>query len=435
MRVEVDELGPVEVPDDALFGVHTVRALKNFPGPWPRVADRPELLRSLAHVKAAAAEANAQAGVIDECRSVALCRAADEIVAGRWHEQFPLSLIQGGGGTATNMAMNEVLANRAAELLGGGYGSYDLVHPLDHANRSQSTNDVYPTAVQLATLSCLAPALAGLDAVARALDGLAERYPNLERLGRTCLRDAVPLPVHSYHAAQAKAVRRAAAGLSDAAEALLAIPLGATAVGTGLGASEVYRQEVVARLAARTGFPLRSAPDLFDALAHLDPLLATARATATAAITLAKVASDLRFLSSGPFGGIAEVHLPVVQAGSSIMPGKINPVIPELVLQASFEIRAAAYAVELVVASGELDLNVMEPVAALHVPDALAQLAATADVFAAQCLNGVEWDEEQVERHLVGSLKSAVEQAALSGHDTVRSDRLDPPNERSDGLR
>jgi aspartate ammonia-lyase len=411
-RTESDALGPIEVPEDALYGAHTARALENFPGAAVRVMDRPDLIRGLAHVKAAAAQANAELGVIDPRVAAVIVEAADEIVGGMWHEALGLALVHGGGGTATNMAVNEVVANRAAQILGHRPGRYDVVHPLEHVNRSQSTNDVYPTALQLAALERTPIALAALSRVAEALDGCAAGAGDLQRLGRTCLQDALPLPVDAYHHAQARAIRRAARGLADAAAPLHAVPLGATAVGTGAGAPPGYRALAVERLAARSARALRPAEDPFDALAHLDPLLTLAAAAATAAITSAKIASDLRLLASGPLGGIAEVRLPDVQVGSSIMPGKSNPVIAEHVIQASFEIRGAMHTVEAAVAAGELDLNVMEPVIARHLLEALEQLATVSDTFASRCLAGLAWDRASVERHLEGSRLADVERVS-----------------------
>jgi aspartate ammonia-lyase len=405
-RTESDALGTIEVPVDALYGAHTARALENFPGAAVRVMDRSDLIRALANVKAAAAQANAELGVIDPRVAAVIVEAADELVRGMWHGALGLALVHGGGGTATNMAVNEVLANRAAQILGHPAGRYDVVHPLVHVNRSQSTNDVYPTALQLAALERTPVAVAALTRVAEALDGCAERAGDLQRLGRTCLQDALPVPVAAYHHAQARAVRRAARGLADAAAPLQAVPLGATAVGTGVGAPPGYRALAVERLAARSA---RAVDDPFDALAHLDPLLTLAAAAATAAITSAKIASDLRLLASGPLGGIAEVRLPDVQVGSSIMPGKSNPVIAEHVIQASFEIRGAMHVVESAVAAGELDLNVMEPVIARHLLEALEQLATVSDTFASRCLAGLEWDRASVERHLQGSRLADVE--------------------------
>jgi aspartate ammonia-lyase len=421
-RVEVDALGPVKIPADALYGAQTARALANFGVSGPRLADRPELIRGVAHVKAAAAQANAQLGILDPPLAELIVAAADELVAGRWHDQFPLALVQGGGGTSTNFAADEVIANRANQLLGKAPGRYSPVHPLDHVNRSQSTNDVHPTALQLATLDAAAPAIAALHGVVEALDRLGAEAGDLERLGRTCLQDALPLPVSAYHGGQAAALRRNAGGIAAALEPLRAVPIGATAVGTGLGTPQGYRPLVVEILARRTGEPLRPADDLFDALAHLDGLFAAAAAAAAAAMTLAKIAADLRLLASGPVGGIAEVRLPAVQVGSSIMPGKTNPVIPEHVMQLSYEIRGSLHVVESAVAAGELDLNVMEPVIARHLLESFERLALAADVLETRCLAGLEWDPETVELHLRGSLKTAVERAAEVGHDAVRAE-------------
>jgi aspartate ammonia-lyase len=419
VRVEGDALGAVEVPLSSLYGVHTVRALENGLSSGPRLGECVDFLRAFAHVKAAAARANADLGVLDREVARAIVVAADEIVGGLWLDEFPLPLVQGGGGTATNLALSEVLANRAAQILGSEPGRYDLVHPFDHVNRSQSTNDVYPTALQLAVIDLSERASGALADVAGTLDALAEAAGDLQRLGRTCLNDALPVPVAGYHAAQAAAVRRTAKAIDEAAEALAAVPLGATAVGTGVGAPEGYRERAVAKLSERTGRELRSAGDLFDALAHLDPLLVVANAVATAAIALAKIASDLRLLSSGPVGGIGEVTLPAVQVGSSIMPGKVNPVIPELVIQASFEIRGSASIVESAVAAGELDLNVMGPVIGRQLFQALTTLEEVAQAFATRCLAGLRWDQATVADHLKGSLQPDVERAVLVGHDLV----------------
>jgi aspartate ammonia-lyase len=389
-----------------------MRALDVFGGS-PPLSSRPELVRALAQVKAAAAEANVVAGVLEPALAAAIVEAADEVAAGRWDDQFPLALVHGGGGTATNLAVDEVLAARASELCG------EPVHPLDHVNRSQSTNDVYPTALAVAAIEGSRAALDGLAAVAAALDDLAAAAGDLQRLGRTCLRDALPLPISAYHGAQARAVRRGAAQFERAVAGLYEVPLGGTAVGTGFGAPAGYRERAVERLAARTGLPLRPAEDPFDALAHLDPLLAVAQAAAAAAVTLGKIAADLRLLASGPVGGIGEVRLPAVQRGSSMMPGKVNPVVPEHVIQASFEIRGAAHVVELAVAAAELDVNVMETVIARHLLEALARLGSAAEMFASHCLGGLEWDAEVVERHLAGSLEAAVERAAELGHQAV----------------
>ncbi|MDX6629775.1 MAG: fumarate hydratase, class [Gaiellales bacterium] len=435
IRTEHDMLGPVSVPAAALYGAQTARAAVNFGTTSSRLSDRPELLRALGQVKASAAEANRELGVLEPAIAAVIVRAAEELAAGGLREHFPIALVQGGGGTSTNMAVNEVLANRAAQLLGAEPGRSDVVHPLDHVNRSQSSNDVVPTALSLAVHACAPAALAGLGAVTAALDGLAARAGDGLRLGRTCLQDAVPLPIAAYHGAQATAVRRASAALRRSIEPLLEVPLGATAVGTGLGAPPGYRGRAVTLLALRSGLALRPAVDPFDALAHLDPLLRVASEAAVASLTLAKIAADIRLLSSGPVGGIGEVRIPAVQVGSSQMPGKVNPVIPELVLQASFEIRGSAHVVELAAAAGELDLNVMEMVVARHLLAALVQLGEVSSLFALRCLEGLEWEREVVDRHLEGSRAAAVERALESGHDAQRGDsRVDRAGTTSDTI-
>ena len=419
-RTEHDMLGAVSVPADALYGAHTVRAVANFGERSPRLSDRPELLRALALVKAAAAEANRELGGLDARVADAIVSAAEELAAGGLRDHFPLALVQGGEGRRRNLAVNEVLANRAAQLLGGAPGAHDVVHPLDHVNRSQSTNDVIPTALLLAVQACAVGARAGLDAVAEALERLRDRAGDELRIGRTCMQDAVPLPIAAYHGAQVTAVRRTAGELRRSLEPLLEVPLGATVVGTGVGAPAGYRELAVRRLAERSGLALRSPADLFDALAHMDPLLRVASAAAAAALTLAKIAADIRLLSSGPVGGIGELRIPAVQTGSSCMPGKVNPVIPELVLQASFEIRGAAHVVELAVAAGELDLNVMEMVVARQLLGALDQLGEVGALFATRCLDGLEWDGATVAAHLAGSRVASMERALAHGHDAER---------------
>jgi aspartate ammonia-lyase len=404
------------IADRPYYGEHTRHATENFTVRGERLGDAPELLIAYAHVKAAAALANRELGVLDERVANALVAAADEVVAGAHREQFPTPLLQGGGGTSTNMNVNEVLAARATELLAAA-GHRDHVHPNDHANRSQSTNDTYPTAMALAIHQASQPALSQLEALASTLRGKAAEYGDLDRLGRTCLQDAVPLTIRDTHLAQAAALERTRGGLTTALDALSEVPLGATAVGTGIGAPPGYAALAVQRLAERTGRDLTVAANPFDSLAHLDPYAGVASATARAAITAAKIAADLRLLSSGPRAGIGEVTLPTRQPGSSIMPGKVNPVIPELVMQLSYRIRGAAHTVEMGVAAGELELNIMEPVIydALH--GALSDLANATAALGEKCVSGMTWNRETLRNHLDGSLAERVEKATQVGYD------------------
>lgn len=415
-RIELDLLGEAEVPAEALYGIHTVRALRNFALAGPTLSQRPRLVVALARVKVAAARANARLGVLDPRLADAIVEAGREVAGGRWHEHFPLPVLQGGGGTSTNMNANEVLANRANELLGSARGLYEPVHPNDHVNRSQSTNDVYPTALAIAVVEEGAETVAALEHLGAVLETKASEAGDLERLGRTCLQDAVPLTVGDTHRAQARALARTAGDLRNALDALQAVPLGATVVGTGLGAPAGYRELAVSLLAEETGLPLEPARDPFDALAHLDPHLRVAQALDRATLVLAKLAADLRLLASGPVGGIGEVELPAVQAGSSVMPGKVNPVIPELVLQVAFDVRGTVTAVEAAVAAGELELNAMEPLIARRLLDSLDDVTRAARLFVDRCVAGLRWREEAVRSHLAGSLAGAVAQAAADGY-------------------
>ena len=416
-RLEHDALGDVEVSADALWGAQTQRAIGNFAVSGLTTADRPALLVALAEVKVAAAQTNARLGVMPDDVARLVVDAAGAIAAGEHHDAFPIDLVQGGGGTATNMNMNEVVANLANLAAGSPLGTYSPVHPNDHVNRSQSTNDAYPTAMQIAVVRAATAAVATLRRLADSFRAAARREGDLVRLGRTCVQDAVPLTVAETHEAHAHSLDRVADGLAAAAGELCEVPLGATAIGTGVGAPPGFAVEVVAELAAVTGLPLVPSPDRFDALANLDPHLGVAAAASRAALVMGKVAQDLRFWSSGPVGGIGEVHLPAVQVGSSIMPGKINPVIPETVVQVTIDVRAAAQAVELAVAEGELELNVFEPVVARHLLGALDELAAVATLFAERCVDDLSWDHERVAANLRGSLGDLVDLAAHRGYD------------------
>ena len=419
-RVEHDGLGEVEVPATALYGAETARALLNTLDVGPRVSDRPELIRALGEVKAAAAAANLDVRALDPVVGDAIVRAAREVAANGWDDEFPLALVQGGGGTSTNMCANEVVANRAGELLGEPRGTYRRVDPHDHVNLSQSTNDVYPTALQIAVVRSGSRAVDALSGLAASFERKAAQLAGLERLGRTCLQDALPVPVDGVHLAQATAIERLAHALQRALDALLTVPLGGTAVGTGAGAAPGYRDVVVGLLAVETGLPLKRSEDTLDALAHFDGYLEVASALAGAMVLVGKIAADFRFLSSGPVGGVRELRLPPVQVGSSCMPTKINPVIPELVLQVAMEVRGARSVVEHAVAAGELELNVMEPVIASQLLTSLDSAAAVAALFEQRCVDGMEWDRVAVDANLAGSLAGAVAVArATEGYDAI----------------
>jgi aspartate ammonia-lyase len=418
-RRERDALGDIDVPSNALWGAQTQRAIPAFAVSGLTTADRPDLLIGLALVKQAAARANVVVGALDPQIGARIEAAAARVASGEHHDQFPLDLVQGGGGTATNMNMNEVLANLANLAAGAPLGACAPVHPNDHVNRSQSTNDAYPTGMQVAVLRAGERALLGVARLRASFEAAAERSGDLERLGRTCLQDAVPLSVRETHRAHAHALARTSAALRRALAELHAVPLGATAIGTGIGAPEGYRARAVASLAELSGFPLLPSPDLFDALANLDGYVGVASAAVQVALVIGKVSADLRFWSSGPTGGIGEVQLPKALVGSSIMPGKINPVIPELAMQVAFDVRAAAHAVEMAVGGGELELNIFEPVVARHLLGALGELAALGPIFAERCVDGLVWLPERTAQNLSGSLAGLVDMAGRDGYDAA----------------
>lgn len=397
----------------ALYGRQTLLGVQNFPGEDRTFGDVPDLVRNYAWVKSAAARANVAEGVIDAERGEAIEQACQEIAAGRFADQFPTALVLGGGGTTTNMNMNEVVAARASQIAGVP------VHPNDHVNASQSTNDSYPTAMALTVVQLARAPIEAVRGLIDAFDAKAAEYEETARLGRTCLQDAVSLTVGQTHRSQSAALRRCADSLQDSVHELLAVPLGATVLGTGVGAPEGYRQKAVAALAEVSGMAVTTCPDMFDALSHLDPYARVASAASLTLVTMAKIAQDLRMLSSGPIGGLEEVVLPSLQAGSSIMPGKINPVVPEYVMQLSYRARGAAHTVEAAVAAGELELNVMEPVIVDSLIDMFNDLANGATAFAEKCISGLRWNGPRRESNLEGAFDAWVELAGEQGYDVA----------------
>ena len=396
-----------------LYGRQSRLAVENFGSSGRRIADVPAFVRNYALVKAAAARTNARLGVLPPGVAEAIEAACGEIASGLHAAQFPTALVLGGGGTTTNMNVNEVIAVRASQIAGS------TIHPNDHVNASQSTNDTYPTAMALTIRELAEQPLRALEALSVAFEDKAAEYETVQRLGRTCLQDAVVLTVGQTHRSHAAALRRVTEGLRMAAAELDSIPIGATVLGTGIGAPDGYRELCVQELSDATGRRLVGSEDLVDALSHLDPYAAIASAGARAAITMAKIAADLRFLSSGPAGGIGEVILPAVQAGSSIMPGKVNPVIPEFVMQLSYRVRGAAHTVECAVAAGELELNIMEPVIIDSLLDIFEDLTASADTFARKCVAGLAWDGPRLAQNRAAGFDRWVTMAAEQGYDAT----------------
>jgi fumarate hydratase class II len=402
-RIERDALGEVKVPEDALYGAETVRAAGNFQitGRLPRAA----LVRALAQIKEAAAGANAKVGALDGEIADAIARAAREVAEGKHADQFLVDPYQAGAGTSLHMNVNEVIANLAEELLGGRRGEHKRVHPNDHVNMGQSSNDVFPSATRVAVLAGSAGLLAALDQLAETFDGRAQAFAGIVKSGRTHLQDAVPITLGQEMAAYAAMIRRARQRLEETGrERVARLPLGGTATGTAFGAPDGYREEVVPRLAELTGLPLVSAEDLIEAVRNHGDLGEYGAALKATALAIGQITDDLRLLSMGPRTGLAEIKLPEVQPGSSIMPGKVNPSIPEMVNMVCMRVSGAEHTVALAVAGGQLDMNVMTPVIADELLEAIGLLAAAARTLAEKCVSGIEADEEQCRAYAEASL-------------------------------
>jgi fumarate hydratase class II len=402
-RIERDSLGEIEIPAGAYWGAQTERARRNFP--VSGLVFPPRFVRALGWIKADAAAVNAELGRLEPRLAEVIRAAAEEVGGGRWDAQFPLDVFQTGSGTSTHMNANEVIANRALELLGGAPGSKSPVHPNDHVNRSQSSNDVVPTALHVAAYGALAEALApALATLEAALARKAAEFADVVKIGRTHLQDAVPVTLGQELAGHAQQIANARARLAAVAPRLAELALGGTAVGTGLNAPPGFAEAVIARLATRTGHPFVPAPNKFEALGGRDAAVECSGALTAIAASLAKIANDLRFLASGPRCGIGEIALPALQPGSSIMPGKVNPVIPEMVLMVCAQVVGNHQAIAVAGMSGHLELNVAMPVIAYDLLQSLEILASAARLLAERCVAGIVADRERcaelVERSL-----------------------------------
>src|SRR5687768_414522 len=390
-RLERDPLGPVKVPEDAYYGAQTARAVENFPISGMR--PHPALVRATIVIKLAAADANGALGRLPKETAGAISRAAREVLEGALRDQFLVDVYQAGAGTSHNMNANEVLANRAEEILGGRRGQYARVHPNDHVNMGQSTNDVFPTATRLAILIHHTALIDAARDFARALESHAARWKRVLKTGRTHLQDAVPITLGQEFSGWAANVRVAIEDLEYAAARLHELNLGATAVGTGLNAGTDFTTAAIENIARETGFDVRPAANRFRVTQSMGDVSAWSAAMRRLALETAKIASDLRLLASGPRAGIAEIVLPAVQPGSSIMPGKVNPSIPEMVNQVCYQVYGCDAAIAAAADAGQLELNVMMPVIAWNALHASAIFTNTLVVFRERCLDGLEADE------------------------------------------
>lgn len=396
-RTESDSLGSLAIPQNAYWGVHTARALENFPIARRPISVFPDLIRALACVKLAAVRANAEIGSIEPEKATVIERVCQEIIDGHLHEEFVVGIIQGGAGTSTNMNANEVIANRALELMGHAKGEYQYLNPIDDVNRSQSTNDVYPTAVKLAMAMSVGRALVELEALRQAFGEKATEFAGILKVGRTQMQDAVPMTLGQEFNGFATTLGEDIDRLTDTVPLLSEVNMGATAIGTGITAEPGYREAVVRHLADITEFPIVSAPDLIEATSDVGVFMTFSAALKRSAIKLSKICNDLRLLSSGPQAGFGEINLPARQAGSSIMPGKVNPVIPEVVNQVAFAIAGADVTVTMAAEAGQLQLNAFEPVIAYSLLQSTAWMSQACLTLRVNCIMGITANEDRLE--------------------------------------
>jgi aspartate ammonia-lyase len=393
-RSESDLIGSLDVPSDALFGVQTLRALHNFPITGVPLSHFPVLVRSLAMVKQAAARANHRLGLLSGEIAGAIDQACQEIIDGHWHGHFPVDMIQGGAGTSTNMNANEVIANRALEILGNSRGDYVHCHPNDHVNLGQSTNDVYPTAVRLATYQQSQDLLTGLEKMKKVLHAKGEEFASVLKMGRTQLQDAVPMTLGQEFEAYAITTGEDIQRLRESTRLFLEVNMGATAIGTGICAEPGYSEAVVEELRRITGFEVSLAANLIEATPDTGAFVLFSGVLKRCAVKISKMCNDLRLLSSGPRCGLHEINLPPVQPGSSIMPGKVNPVIPEVVNQVAFQVIGNDLTLTLAAEAGQLQLNVMEPVLTFALTTSMRILNAAVHVLTDKCLLGITANAE-----------------------------------------
>lgn len=404
-RTEHDLLGSLEVPDHAYWGIHTARAVDNFRLSDRKISDLPELIRGMVAVKQAAARANGELGVLPEAVSHAIDAACTAVLSdGRCLDQFPTDLYQGGAGTSVNMNTNEVIANLALEHIGEDKGRYDLINPTDHVNAGQSTNDAYPTGLRLGLYRRMEQLLPPLAKLQQALSAKADEFADVLKMGRTQLQDAVPMTLGQEFAAFADLIAAEIRALPQDFAPLLTINLGGTAIGTGVNAAQGYPERVLSHLRQISGLNLRTAPDLIAATSDCGDYLTAHAALKRLAVKISKICNDLRLLSSGPRAGLNEIRLPERQAGSSIMPAKINPVIPEAANQACFKVFGNDSTILFAAQAGQLQLNVMEPVIVQALFESLALLANTCTMLADKCINGITANRETCAAYVLNSI-------------------------------
>jgi aspartate ammonia-lyase len=393
-RQEKDSIGVKEIPAHVYYGVQTARAVENYP--ISSIRSHPTLVRAFGMVKKAAAMANKDLGLIDGKRADAIIRAANEVIDGKWNDEFVVTIFQAGAGVSFHMNTNEVIANRATEIYGGKLGEY-TIHPNDHVNYGQSTNDVFPTGMRLAALLELEELYPVLDSLAAALEKKGKEFWNVMKSGRTHMQDAVPIRLGQEFAAYAVAIRRAAVSIRNASDSLRDLGLGGSAVGTGINTHPDYRAKAIKYLSEISGQKLNPADDMRWAMQSNWPMAEVSAALRNLALEIIRISNDVRLMSSGPNTGFAEINLPALQPGSSIMPGKINPVMPELAAMVSFQVVGNDTAVALAVQAGQLELNVMMPTMAYNVMHSITILTNMLRVFTDRCIAGITANEKRNE--------------------------------------
>ena len=401
-RLESDSIGEMEIPENAYYGVQSLRAKENFPITGTKL--HPVFIRNLAQIKRAAAIVNCKAGRLKPEISYAIESAANEVVCGMFDREFIVDGIQGGAGTSANMNMNEVIANRAIEMLCGKKGDYSIVHPNDHVNMAQSTNDVIPTAGKLTVLDLLKPLDKSLLRLSDALYQKSNEFDDVIKIGRTQLEDAVPMRLGQSFHAYATMISRDRDRLMQIRSEMYTVNMGATAIGTAINTSPFYLDNIVPTLARITGHPLTQADDLFDATENLDSFVRVSSCLKACAVNLSKMCNDLRILASGPKAGFGEITLPAMQNGSSIMPGKVNPVIPEVVTQVAFHIIGHDTTITMAAEAGQMELNAFEPVIFYNLFDSITTLTQAIDTLVDNCILGITANRERCKSLLDASV-------------------------------
>ncbi|CCU78144.1 Aspartate ammonia-lyase [Halanaerobium saccharolyticum subsp. saccharolyticum DSM 6643] len=402
IRVEKDSIGKKEIAADSYYGINTIRAQENFN--ISRQNIHPELVKAISMIKKAAALSNFELGLLDEIKKNAILEACDEMIDSNLAEKLELDAFQGGAGTSTNMMVNEVIANRALEIMGMQKGDYDIIHPNDDVNKGQSTNDVYPTALRIAVLKLLGPLTKSIAKLQEVLQVKEEEFSSIIKLGRTQLQDAVPITLGQEFSAYAEAVNRDRWRLYKITDRLKKINLGGTAIGTGLNTSHSYIFKIAKHLRNFTSLSLSHSENMIDITQNMDIFVEVSGLLKAASVNLNKIASDLRLLASGPTGGIGEIKLPAVQAGSSIMPGKVNPVICEMINQLSIEIICSDQAITMAARDGQLELNAFSPIIAQKLLNMLEMMKKAIDKFNNKCVKDIEVNSDKCKQILDNSL-------------------------------